>query len=309
MGVPPWGSVFKISICQTIKRRKTYIISMAVHNILVFILTLVSIPFFFIGFIGNVLVIRIVHKTRDMHTTTNYLLANLAISDVNAVLLGPLFLFSHQVGYLSGGFGKFACKFTVLSDVAITVSSFTLTALAVERYHALLKPFRTGLRLGEDNIKKAIAFIWIASVLFCLPFFYFENWSEADSTCTGSWSWRRSQASKHFAIIFSVFSTYIPMSVFLYCYGSLIKGLYFTNTICSAESIEDRSDKKKVVTTFILASTGFVIGYAPAIIFYTVLAAGGGIRIDFKFYYDLSSIFLFLFYFSLCLNPILYAFP
>ena len=38
--------------------------------------------FFAIGFIGNVLVIRIVHKTRQIHTPTNYLLANIAVSDV-----------------------------------------------------------------------------------------------------------------------------------------------------------------------------------------------------------------------------------
>ena len=43
--------------------------------------------FFAIGFIGNVLVIRIVHKTRQMHTPTNYLLANMAVSDVITILL------------------------------------------------------------------------------------------------------------------------------------------------------------------------------------------------------------------------------
>ena len=46
-----------------------------------FVLFLSSIPFFITGFIGNVLVIHIVHKTREMHTPTNYLLANMAVSD------------------------------------------------------------------------------------------------------------------------------------------------------------------------------------------------------------------------------------
>ena len=36
---------------------------------------------------GNVLVIRNVHKTRQMHTLTNYLLANMAVSDVITILL------------------------------------------------------------------------------------------------------------------------------------------------------------------------------------------------------------------------------
>ena len=47
---------------------------------------LATIPFFIFGLIGDTVVIRIVHKTREMHTTTNYLLANLALSDVIAII-------------------------------------------------------------------------------------------------------------------------------------------------------------------------------------------------------------------------------
>ena len=43
------------------------------------------IPFYIFGFIGNILMIRIVYKTREMHTTTNYLLANLAASGLSNI--------------------------------------------------------------------------------------------------------------------------------------------------------------------------------------------------------------------------------
>ena len=82
-----------------------------------------TIPFLTIGLIGNVLVIRIVHKTRDMHTPTNYLLANMAVSDVITILMWPLYGF---------GVGKFVCKFLALGEISIMVSSTTLTVLAVE---------------------------------------------------------------------------------------------------------------------------------------------------------------------------------
>ena len=98
------------------------------------------------------------------------------------------------------------------------------------------------------------------------------------------------------------------MAVFFYCYGSLIKGLYFTRTICPADTDEDRSDKKKLIITFILATAGFVIGYGPLTTFYTFLVSGGDNRIDLKLYNDISNVFIFVFYGSLCLNPILYAF-
>ena len=125
-----------------------------------------AIPFFITGLIGNVLVIRIFHKTRDMHTTTNYLLANLAVGDVVTMLiLFPSFFTFNQLE--SYAVGKFVCKMAVIGSIPLYCSPFTLTVLAVERYHALLKPFGTGLRLKEDNIKQAIAVIWISSVIIC----------------------------------------------------------------------------------------------------------------------------------------------
>ena len=109
-----------------------------------------GIPFLVIGLIGNLLVIRIVHKIPEMHTPTNYLLVSMAVSDVVTILLWPVYYFE---------FAKFVCKFVALAEVSIMVSSNTLTVLAVERYHAILKPFATGLRLNKDNIKRAITCI------------------------------------------------------------------------------------------------------------------------------------------------------
>ena len=277
------------------------------NNRLELLLFCASIPLFVIGLIGNVLVIRIMHKTRSMHTKTNYLLVNLALSDIITISMAPLFFFSHQYEYLSNGFGKFACKFLPLTEISIAVSSITLTLLAVERYHALLKPFRTGLQLREENIKQAIALIWITSVLLCLPFFIFQEWSEMLSTCVGPRSLHMNRKTKVYVIIHSVFVTYIPLTLMVYCYGSLITGL-FVNTICSDTTNGKRSaEKKKFVITFILVSAGFILGYGPFAVFYTIITSGGEKQIGFKLYAELSTVIVFLFNCSLCLNPVLYA--
>ena len=62
-----------------------------------FVILLAATTVGFAGLIGNVLVIRIVHKTREMHTTTNYLLANLPVSDVITILVRPPFYVFHLV--------------------------------------------------------------------------------------------------------------------------------------------------------------------------------------------------------------------
>ena len=135
-----------------------------------FILSCCSIPFYIIGLIGNVLVIRIVPKTREMHTPTNYLLASMAVSDVFTIMIFAALKFAFSQHVLDENFGHLVCKASPVITTFITifaiVSSTTLTVLAVERYNALLKPLRTGLQLSEDNIKKAIALIWVTSVFF-----------------------------------------------------------------------------------------------------------------------------------------------
>ena len=109
-------------------------------------------------------------------------------------------------------------------------------------------------------------------------------------------------------IIIHIVAAYIPIAIFLYCYGFLIKGLYFTKTICRTDTDEDRSlEKKKLVVTFILATVGFVIGYGPTVVLVAAMIFEGNEPINFKDS-DLSIVFYFMFYCSLCLNPILYAF-
>ena len=266
-----------------------------------YVLFWATIPFYVIGLIGNVLVIRIVHKTRDMHTPTNYLLANMAVSDVIYIVFWPLYLL---------GSGKFFCKSLAVVDISLMVSCITLTVLAVERYHAVLKPFSAGLRLKEDNIKQAIAFIWIASVIICLPEFIFNEWSKEYSACIGPWTLHMNQASKVFVIVYAVVTTYIPMAVMFYCYTSLIKGLYIAKKVCPEATGQRRSEEKKlaIIITFILVTAVFFVGYTPVVTFYTVVASGNDEQMDFKLYSVLSSVFIFLLDCCLCFNPILYAF-
>ena len=151
----------------TKKAAKPEALIMVETDSLSFVLSCCSIPFYISGLIGNVLVIRIVHKTREMHTPTNYLLASMAVSDVFTIMMFAAhgFAFSQYVN--DENFAQYlVCKASALITTFAIVSSITLTVLAVERYNALLKPLRTGLRLSEDSIKKAIALIWVTSVFF-----------------------------------------------------------------------------------------------------------------------------------------------
>ena len=278
-----------------------------------FVLSCCSIPFYIIGLIGNVLVIRIVHKTREMHTPTNYLLASMAVSDVFTIMMFAALKFAFSQHVLDETFGHLVCKASAVITIFVTVSSITLTVLAVERYDALLKPLRTGLRLSEDNIKKAIALIWVTSVFVSIPTAFFQEFDRSNRVLSGCVGQRDSNINLAWKIHLIVFDALflIQSVVMVFCYGSLIRGLYFTNTVCPETETTDgerSSEKKKLVITFLLATLGFLIGYVPSMTFYTVVAFQTNANIGRSLFSDLENAFQFLFGCSLCLNPLVYAF-
>ena len=79
---------FKVAVDQAITKRDEDHSIMAHPDSLELRLFLAAIPFYIIGF-----------KTRQMHTTTNYLLANLSACDLITILLAPLYFFSYLLGY------------------------------------------------------------------------------------------------------------------------------------------------------------------------------------------------------------------
>ena len=268
---------------------------------------LASIPFYIFGLIGNTMVIRIVNKTREMHTTTNFLLANLAVSDAIAILTSPMYFASiDSLGPSVQGFSIFSCKFVVIGEIAVASSASTLTVIAVERYHAILKPFSSNLRLNEENIKKAIALIWTSNTVLGFPGFFIHVWNNEKTSCDGPWGSELNLASKIYLITYLTFTTYIPVVVFLFCYGSLIRGLYFSSDICAESADEGNSEKKKLLITFILVTSGFLLGYGPFTAFHTMIFFGK--KIDRSLFENLDQVLFFQFVITLCLNPVLYAF-
>ena len=260
-----------------------------------------SIPFLVIGLTGNLLVIRIVHKTQEMHTPTNYLLASMALSDVITILVWSFYFVEFKLT-------TFTCKLLVIVEVLKMVSSITLTVLAAERYHAVLKPLRAGLRLNEDNIKKAVAYIWIASVVICFPEFFLKEGSEPCEKCIGPRSLHMNQGSKVYIIIHTAISC-IQLAVILYCYTRLIKGLYFKEIESPAIDRETTAEKKKLVITFLLATAGFFVGYSPTEFLHSFVAVGTDKKlIHWELYSDLAAVFDFMYVCSLCFNPIIYSF-
>ncbi|XP_078367438.1 somatostatin receptor type 4-like [Oculina patagonica] len=132
---------------------------------------------FCFGVFGNVFVIVTVCKDSKLHTPFNYLVVNLAISDMCVFFFSlPIVIFSEC---FSWPLGELACRFSrPLFFVFTGVSVATMVALSFERYKAVVKPF--DLKLTHKMAKQATVVIWALSyILFGLPKSFFYELSTA----------------------------------------------------------------------------------------------------------------------------------
>ena len=96
-----------------------------------------------IGITGNVLVIIIVGKYRDMRNATNLLLTNLSVADLFFLLFCTPDGYQHLYGKDKHRLGKFMCKFSPFVQNATAICSvLTIMAISYERYVAICQPLK-----------------------------------------------------------------------------------------------------------------------------------------------------------------------
>lgn len=257
-----------------------------------------------VGICGNSLVIEVVRKKRSMHSTMNFLLVNLAIADLLTLLWclpGTILSYTAQP---SGRLGNFLCKFITTHSIAgicMIVSGLTLTLISVERYKALVTPMETRFRLSKENVFYAIVGIWVFAAVYVCPLFIFGAYDEEKQECVTVWPASSGKASAYWIVLaLIVITAFVTMFM---CYFSIIKGLYFTNTICSSNANaggeNDAIFKRKIVKMLLIVTVVFVLCFFP----YSI-ATATNIPQSSAFY----KISYFLVYCSSSLNPITYAF-
>lgn len=121
-----------------------------------------------VAVLGNFCVLLIVGTSRRMRTVTNYFIANLAIADIIIGLFSIPFQF--QAALLQKWvLPPFMCAFCPFVQVlSVNVSIITLTAIALDRYRAVVFPLKA--RTTKLSAKMVILAIWIFSAAASVPY-------------------------------------------------------------------------------------------------------------------------------------------
>lgn len=181
-----------------------------------------------IGVIGNTLSCLVIVINRSMKTPMNYLILNLAAADIMVVLfIAPRFVLIHAFEHPHGFVGSLICKLFTGGNfcwMGGSASVFTLVAISVERYFAVVHPYGTRGKLTMKKVKFVIAACWVFAIVFNLPLFLFIHYNEEIDFCTEFWP--KDWMAKAYSTAWFVFFGVLPIGLMFALYVRVIRRLW-----------------------------------------------------------------------------------
>ena len=242
-----------------------------------------------LSILGNSLLIAIIRKSKRMQTVTNYLIANMAVSDLLITVLAvprkiTEILFGPRRWLIDGILGSALCKSVhFFQDITIGVSILSLVAIAIDRYRGIVFPLRQQLIRPAELCKTIIPLIWFLSMsLHSVYFYIFQIVTDDTKTyCQPSWAPKFDEKKSQEAYFVMQFVCLIAIPTcavsFLYCIIILNLKKSPTNVRCKGPScMASRRSKEnaKVVKIIIVILITFMVCVFPinvyGILFYFV---------------------------------------
>lgn len=172
---------------------------------------------------GNTLIILVVYRNARMWTASNYLIVNMAVSD----LLLPFFavprmivevLVGRERWLIGGTAGLALCKLAYfLQDVSTAVSVQSLVAITAERFYVVMFPLKaTSMKY---NIRYIISVIWLTAAGLHAPYFQvFKLCTKSGNLyCCQRWTMSAESRFIYFVLILSlVFGVSLITIIILY---------------------------------------------------------------------------------------------
>ncbi|XP_048745367.1 G-protein coupled receptor 83-like [Ostrea edulis] len=270
-------------------------------------------PLAVMTFICNIIVCFVVGKNKKMRTVTNVFIVNMSVSDLILVSLNVSLNIARHLAR-EWTLGNLLCHMLNFSlMLSVYVSTFTLTAIALDRHQVLLYPL-------QPRITKTISYIiifaiWFFSILFALPYGIFTKVAETDfilaklKRCTTVFPQPADRWEQALTIATAVLQFFLPVVVITIAYTRVIQKLWLRTHLGVVTETQRRMEiqkKRKSIKLLVAVVIVFTVCWAP-INFYHLLTDLHPNRITFK--YDSAAFFVchWIAVCSSCINPILYC--
>ncbi|XP_066268156.1 G-protein coupled receptor 54-like [Branchiostoma lanceolatum] len=219
-----------------------------------------------VGISGNALVIYLVWRHKEMRTVTNYYIVNLAVTDL-AFLICCVPFSAAKLTTVSWNFGEFICKFVFyFMQVTAQATCMTLAVLSLDRFWAIVRPFKTPWFRTPLGVLLTTTIIWAGSFLLSLPVAFFmkvfeREWYGVKQVCLEDFP---SEDEYRAYIIYTVLISYvIPLTTSVVCHCLILRYLatMAANTSVAQQHVMAR--KKKVTRMVATVVILFAVCWAP----------------------------------------------
>ncbi|KAM4584779.1 neuropeptide FF receptor 1-like [Odontesthes bonariensis] len=128
---------------------------------------------FILGFIGNLMSLRVLTSRRSRRlagvSATRSLLVNLAVCDLAVVCVCMPITLGNQI-YTAWVYGDLLCRAVPFTQaVSVSASVLTLTVISVNRYYSVRSPLRARSMFTRRRILATVAVVWTVSSVMCAP--------------------------------------------------------------------------------------------------------------------------------------------
>ncbi|CAH1794468.1 unnamed protein product [Owenia fusiformis] len=219
---------------------------------------------------GNVIVCYIVLAYQRMRSVTNYFIVNLAVSDILMAALCIPFSFIANTLLHHWPFGAFMCPVMAFSQTgAVFLSAFTLVAISIDRYIAIIFPLRQRMSTSQAFI--IIILIWISAIAISLPTAILSRTHQAldyngvmRDYCTEKWD-PPSRAVNYTMTILTL-QYFVPVSVLIFTYIWIGVVIWAKKPPGEAENNRDQrmaASKRKMIKMMITVVIIYAICWLP----------------------------------------------
>ena len=230
--------------------------------------TLVPLVFgviFLVGLLGNSTLVYSVLRHKKLHNAPNIFIVSLALGDLLLLLVSVPFS-ATVFTFASWPYGQAVCKLNeFLQTLSLGVSVFTLTALAGDRYTAIMYPMK---KMGSAETTRTIAIaggIWILSLLLALPDAVAAHTESFPNHTTVSYctphpsNWGMTYVRSHILVRFFVYFL-IPLTIICVLYALMARVLVLSSRKMPGEGqAQKQLQARKKVARLVL---GFVLVFA-----------------------------------------------
>ena len=177
---------------------------------------------FLVSFFGNIFLLVVIYKNKQLRRSINYFVFNMAVSD----LFNPLTVMTVKIVEIISGssswkvdrpwlLGNILCKLAYfLPDVSVVVSIGSLLLISIDRLIAVVFPLKAKLISSKVRLISILS-TWSVAIAVHAPYFYSFKLilDENETYCKLNWGPAFDHMKTHRRFLTATFITFIPIPI------------------------------------------------------------------------------------------------